>query len=75
MGQVSNTYWGRVTKPINLWGREHTKIGKTMCIALLPLTEILLNTVEALISRHPQNVKKVSVNEAGCLQEWFSGPL
>ena len=53
----------------------HTKIGKTMCIALLPLTEILLNTVEALVSRHPQNVKKLSVNAAGHLQVWFSGPL
>lgn len=53
----------------------HTKIGKTMCIAFLRLTEIILNTVEALVSRHPQNVKKFSVNAAGHLQVWFSGPL
>ena len=56
-------------------GRGHTKIGKTMCIAFLPLTESLMNTVEALVGRHPQDAKKVSINGAGCLQEWFSGPL
>ena len=75
MGQVSNTYWGRVTKPIDLCRRGHTKIGKMMCIAFLPLTEIILNTVEALISRPHQDTKKVCVNRAGHLQEWFSGPL
>lgn len=54
--------------------RAH-KIGKMMCIAFLPLTEIILNTVEALISTPHQDTKKVCVNRAGHLQEWFSGPL
>ena len=56
-------------------GGGHTKIGKMMCITFLPLTEIILNTVEALVSRHPQNVKTLPVNAAGHLQVWFSGPL
>ena len=47
-----------------------------MCIALLPLTEILLNTVKALVSRHPQNVKKLSVNAAGhlCISQFHLRP-
>ena len=53
-------------------GGGHTKNGKKMCIAFLPLTEIILNTVEALVSRQPQDTKKVSVNGAGRLREWFS---
>ena len=73
--QIHCTFWDRITQPIDLGGRGHTKIGKTVCIALLPLTEIILNTVKALISRHPWDEKKVSVNGAGRLQEWFSGPL
>ena len=40
-------------------GGGHTKIGKMMCITFLSLTEIILNTVEALVSRHPQDAKKV----------------
>ena len=40
-------------------GGGHTKIGKMMCTAFLSLTEIILNTVEALISRHSQDAKKV----------------
>ena len=47
-----------------------------MCIALLPLTEILLKTVKALVSRHPQNVKKLSVNAAGhlCISQFHLRP-
>ncbi len=30
------------------------------------------STVEALVSGHPRDGKKVSVTRAGCLREWFS---
>ncbi len=33
---------------------------------------ILLSTVEALVSGHPRDGKKVSVTGAGRLREWFS---
>ena len=32
----------------------------------------LFNTVEALVSGHPRDAKKVSVTGAGRLREWFS---
>ena len=33
---------------------------------------LVIITVEALVSGHPRNVKKVSVTGAGRLREWFS---
>ena len=62
MGQVSKYPVGQGCQTNRLGveaGGEHAKIGKMMCITFLSLTEIILNTVEALVSRHPRDAKKV----------------
>ena len=38
----------------------------------LPSTSVDVYTVEALVSGHPRDAKKVSVTGAGRLREWFS---